>query len=307
MNPFDSATPASPDVWASGVARQIRLILADSADEDEETRQMLIEEVVRHRLSTAPQSEQAALLDALERFFPEDDQSARRTPSESVSTAPPTLQEATSALLQAYLMASEPEQAEAKQRLRLAGIGAADSEVDPDEATRLRLLKRLRLAPEAAIDGRRAVALLAVLLDCQVPQNDVTWGVWARIAPRATRRTPKENFQQLCAEWLTGKGDHAQAIDRYSEEARKSNAALIGAIALFASTFARRLFDRISPQAIITQTELDGSKFFASKEKQLWEKYLETIRNLEPSALEAMANEILHQHASELASSQGRI
>lgn len=292
--------------WAAGVAKRLKIIQSNWAEEDLEVRQDYIRQEVSRSLERVSSSDRPAHLKALQRYFP-----ARETPQTMVvkETAKPlTLDDSCSTFISLLRTADEDQKAMVMKRLEAAGVVVGDREDSSgsdDEMLDLGpdVIRRLRLKPGSQINSARVLKLLVHLLDAVLSIDDLVWNLWMKIAPNSSiKRKHRADLRTQIGAYLTNSPEISFSdVSESMDMSRRVNTSLLGALGPLGRNFAARHSAKFSPAAIEEAVDLEGGGgFLKAKAVQCWQKYVDLASDMDETAVNQLLNEQLSSYAEEL-------
>ena len=292
--------------WAAGVAKRLKVIQSNWAEEELQVRQDYIRQEVSRSLEQISASDRPMHLKALQRYFP-----SRETPQTMVvkeASEPLTLDETCTSFISMLRGADEEAKAMIMKRLEAAGITAvakAEEGSQQDEMLDLGpdVIRRLRLKPGSQINPARVLKLLVHLLDAVLSIDDLVWNLWKKIAPNSSiMRKHRSDLRTQIGYYLTNNpsvsfSDVSESMDM----SRRVNTSLLGALGPLGRNFSARHSAKFSPMAIEEAVELEGGGgFLKAKAVQCWQKYEELSKDMDETAVNQLLNELLSSYAEEL-------
>ena len=290
-------------LWAVGLGARLRMLQASFADDDAAARRDYIAEELEREIREIPASRRKAYLEALAERFP-GWESATVPADELVPEAAPIVDSSPESLvMQLAALAgtlSDADRREMADRLQEAGfaltvtLSAASQETDDIPAE---LQKKLSLDPNQALDRKRAMRLVAVLIDLVVTMDQVAWNVWKNLAPNSRVRRdpgPTGDLRKVAGPFLVGDPEVSTAqVTQLLDKTRQLIAGLLAAVGATGEAFARQYLTRFSPQSIKEAADAEPG-FFIGPEQRCWRKYTQLFNDVSGVTIEnEIANAIV--------------
>ncbi len=282
-------------------ANQLRLIQTDFADESAEVRHGYLAEVIQGALSQIPPEQRDPFLDELRERFPTWDEHrevdrARKEGDEVSPTDQREWQDISFVLERLIELAqplSSPQKQNLIQRLQEEGLSHS-SDVHWPQKTVRRLQNWLQLEPDQPIDPQRVLELLIHLSEFSDSLDQLAWGIWKNISPKA-RLKPNAPLKQTMQQFLVGQSD--VPMSRNIDELRHLIASLISATAQIGRQFSQVHLTRFSPAEIEANVRLEKVGPFESIMTafgvRCWEKYKELANELDDVVIEREIMQII--------------
>jgi hypothetical protein len=279
------------------------MLQASFADDDAAARRDYIAEELEREIREIPASRRKAYLEALAERFP-GWESATVPADELVPEAAPIVDSSPESLvMQLTALAgtlSDADRREMADRLQEAGfaltvtLSAASQETDDIPAE---LQKKLSLDPNQALDRKRAMRLVAVLIDLVVTMDQVAWNVWKNLAPNSRVRRdpgPTGDLRKVAGPFLVGDPEVSTAqVTQLLDKTRQLIAGLLAAVGATGEAFARQYLTRFSPQSIKEAADAEPG-FFIGPEQRCWRKYTQLFNDVSGVTIEnEIANAIV--------------
>jgi hypothetical protein len=291
-------------VWAAGVGTRLRMLQASFADDDAAARRDYLAEEIERNVREIPASRRKAHLEALAERFPEwgnassvEEENVEAEPAPVAGPSPATL---AAQLVELAATLSEDEREDITNQLLSVGLaarvssGAAPQETDevPPE-----LQKKLALDPTQTLDRKRAIRLVAVLIDLVVTMDQVAWNVWKNLAPNSRVRRdpgPTGDLLKLAGPFIIGDPEVSTAqVTQLLDKTRQLIAGLLAAVGATGEAFARQYLTRFSPRSIKEAADAEPG-FFIGPEQKCWRKYTELFNEVSGVTIEnEIANAIV--------------
>jgi len=260
--------------WASGLASRLRLIQANCADDPSSVRQGYITEEIERALKPVSPTRRKNYLDSLVERFPawEGVRSAARS-DVKVGVAPLTPEELVARLVELAPTLSPETRAAFAGQLQAAGFSIKESanvflELPPE------LQKKLGLPPGKPLQLERAVKLLVITTELALALDQLAWALWKQLAPKSVIRKEAE-FHRLAGVYLAGDAEVSTAqLTQPVEKTRRLIAGLLGAVGRAGSSYAKKYFARLSPEAIEDWAKME-KKWNESIEAACWRKFVQ--------------------------------
>ena len=297
--------------WAVGMGTRLRMMQASLADDDAAARRGYLEEEVEREIRGIPDSRRKAYLEALAERFPQGEgagTSVQAAPQTPVEESPEGLVRRLAALARDL---PEDQRYELSSQLRNAGfaieiqtVGAGEREEVPVE-----LQKKLGLDPSQALDRKRAIRLVGVLIDLVVTMDQVGWNVWKSIASDSRVRRdpgPAGDLRKIAGPFLTGDPEVnlAQVTDLLGKT-RQLIAGLMAALGAAGKIFAAEHLTRFAPGAIEEEANKEPG-FFVGPEQKCWRKYKQIFNEINGAVIEQEIAGIIVKYTEGLILGAGR-
>lgn len=291
-------------VWAAGVGTRLRMLQASFADDDATARREYLAEEIERNIREIPASRRKAHLEALSERFPEwGDASAEPDADSGPEPEPAAGPSAATLAAQLVEMASalsEAEREDITNQLLSVGLAARVSSSAPaqeSDEVPVELQKKLALDPNQSLDRKRAIRLVAVLIDLVVTMDQVAWNVWKNLAPNSRVRRdpgPTGDLRKLAGPFITGDPEVSTAqVTQLLDKTRQLIAGLLAAVGATGETFARQYLTRFSPRSIKEAADAEPG-FFIGPEQKCWRKYTELFNDVSGVTIEnEIANAIV--------------
>ncbi len=283
--------PLSDEVqWATNVGSRLRLLQASFADDESAVRRDYLAEEIEREIREIPDSRRKTYLEALAERFPQGESVSIPTPAAApAEMSPESLVAQLSALAPTL---SESQRRELSYRLQDAGFAVAVPVASAGETDEIppELQKKLALDASQTLDRKRALRLVAVLIDLVVTMDQVAWQVWKNLAPNSRVRREggaTGDLRKMAGPYLTGDTEVnyaqvAQLLDR----TRQLVAGLLAAVGATGDAFSKQYLSRFSPQSIKEAAEKDGG-FFVGPEQRCWRKYTQLFSEVTGATIES--------------------
>lgn len=285
-------------LWANALAARLRVLQANFADDDPNTRQDFITQEIEQALKGILPEKRKTLLSALAERFPGAPAAAAPV---SIDNAPATPL-APDALLERLVSVAPSLSAEqrASFALQLQRAGFTIEKADSGFTLAPEALKRIGLEPTASINTERGAKTFGMLIEVLLTLDQLVWTLWKQIAPRSVVRKEAE-FSKLAGEYLTASSDVSSAqVLQSLERTRRMIAGLLGGLGRAGSAYAReraRLFDPNAIQAVAGAEK----KFTESLEFACWRVYVRLCKEYgAEAAIEKGIQEALTKAAENL-------
>lgn len=300
---------------AERTANRIRLLQADLADEDPQTRRAHVADEVREALSKLVPHDQERFLEALEDRFPawEAEGFAARGPATGEVSAPISPTDMAEfndpgfliRQLQKLAGSMTPDRkAAAAQELARAGITTGGAGGVSAEATD-RLRAALELGPGVAVDMERAVQVMATVLEKVVSLDDIAWKNWMQISENRRGRG-RSDLSNLLGRYVSGDTDigGSQVTDEL-ESFRRLVASLMLALSQSGEA-AYKMIRRLHPDEIEGVIRNEKGSLMSSQEFRCWKRYRELAGSLDSAQVEREILRSLSGWVNDLMSRQSR-
>lgn len=300
---------------AERTANRIRLLQADLADVDPETRRAHVADEVREALSKLVPHDQERFLEALEDRFPAWEAEGLSARGASSGASAPTVSPTDMAefndagflirQLQKLAGSMTPDRkAAAAQELARSGIttGGA-SGVSPEAMDRFR--GALELGPGVAVDLERAVNVMATVLEKVVSLDDIAWKNWMQISENRRGRG-RSDLSNLLGRYVSGDKDvgGSQVTDEL-ESFRRLIASLMLALSQSGEA-AYKQMRRLHPDEIEGVIRNEKGSVLVSQDVRCWRKYRELAGSMDSAQVEREVLRSLSGWVNDLMSRQSR-
>jgi hypothetical protein len=284
-------------LWANALAARLKVLQANFADDDANTRQDFITQEIQQALKGTVPDKRKILLNALAERFPAA-QAASSVVVDSAPAAPQTPEALLERLVNLAPTLSAEQRASFAQQLQHAGF--ATEKADPGFTLPPEVLKRIGLEGSASINTERGAKTFGMLIDMVLTLDQLVWTLWKQIAPRSVVRKEAE-FAKLSGEYLSGSAEVSSAqVLQSLERTRRMIAGLLGGLGRAGSAYAReraRLFDPTAIQAVAGAEK----KFTESLEFACWRVYVRLCKEYgAEAAIEKGIQEALTKAAENL-------
>jgi len=301
---------------AERTANRIRLLQADLADEDPETRRAHVTDEVREALSKLVPHDQERFLEALESRFPaweSEGFASGRGPAttEAVASISPTdmaeFNDAGFLIRQLQKLAGSmtpDRKAAAAQELARAGITTGGAGGVSAEATD-RLRAALELGPGTAVDMERAVQVMATVLEKVVSLDEIAWKNWMQISENRRGRG-RSDLSGLLGRYVSGDKDigGSQVTDEL-ESFRRLVASLMLALSQSGEA-AYKQMRRLHPDEIEGVIRNEKGSVLVSQDVRCWRRYRELAGTMDSAQVEREILRSLSGWVNDLMSRQSR-
>ena len=307
-------------LWAVELGGRLRTLQASFADDDGGARRDYLAEEIERAIREVPAGRRKSHLTALSGHFPEGAAESNDVsfdeatlPSAPVEVAAP--QTPASLVAQLTAMAGTLSAAERRalaMQLNDAGFtiaapssgGAEETEEMPAE-----LQKKLALDPSQALDRKRAIRLVAVLIDLVVTLDQVAWQVWKNMAPNSRLRRdpgPVGDLRKIVGPYLVGDEEVSTAqVAQLLDRTRQLIAGLLAAVGATGQAVARQYLTRFSPQAIKEAADAEPG-FFIGPEQKCWRKYTQIFNDVSGVTIENEIANAIVKYTEDLILGSGR-
>lgn len=302
-------------LWAVGLGARLRMLQASFADDDAAARRDYIAEELEREIREIPASRRKAYLEALAERFPGWENATVPADELVPETAPIVDSSPESLVRQLTALAgtlSDADRREMAERLQEAGfaltvtLSAAAQETDDIPAE---LQKKLSLDPNQALDRKRAMRLVAVLIDLVVTMDQVAWNVWKNLAPNSRVRRdpgPSGDLRKVAGPFLVGDPEVSTAqVTQLLDKTRQLIAGLLAAVGATGEAFARQYLTRFSPQSIKEAADAEPG-FFIGPEQRCWRKYTQLFNDVSGVTIENEIANAIVKYTEDLIMGGGR-
>lgn len=264
-------------VWASGVAARLKLLQANFADDQPETRRGYLSEELERSLRNVPPSRREQHLTALGSFFPawSGESPKALATAAPVAPIPQIREESAEELFERWMASASTLSPSAKlqigARLSEAGLIPKAVAAGPLESTP-ELSKVFGFTEAKPPNPDRSVKLLASLAGVFLALDQLVWTLWRQLNPKSIYRKESE-FNRLAGPHLLGDPEiSSEQIRQTVERTRRLIAALLGAVGRGGSNFARKHATDLAPDSIEAVAR-NEKKAWESLEAVSWRKY----------------------------------
>ena len=294
--------------WAAGMGARLRMVQASLADDEAAARVGYLEEEIEREIRTIPDSRRKAYLEALAGRFPQGEGTAGAAASTDaamqtqVEESPEGLVRHLAALARAlpedqrYALSSQLRNAGFAIEVQVQGTG----EVDEIPAE---LQKKLGLDPSQTLDRKRAIRLMAGLIDLVVTMDQVAWNLWRNLAPESrVRRDPGPNgdFRKSAALFVVGDPEvNLAQMTELLGKTRQLIAGVLAALGAAGKIFAAQHLTRFAPGAIEEEANKEPG-FFIGPEQKCWRKYKQIFGEINGAVIEQEIAGIIVEYAEDL-------
>jgi hypothetical protein len=171
------------------------------------------------------------------------------------------------------------------------------------------LQKKLSLDPNQALDRKRAMRLVAVLIDLVVTMDQVAWNVWKNLAPNSRVRRdpgPTGDLRKVAGPFLVGDPEVSTAqVTQLLDKTRQLIAGLLAAVGATGEAFARQYLTRFSPQSIKEAADAEPG-FFIGPEQRCWRKYTQLFNDVSGVTIENEIANAIVKYTEDLIMGGGR-
>jgi hypothetical protein len=304
---------------ARTAAGQLKMVQISFGEESGETRKKYLAEVVSQLVNAALPHERAALLQAVEAYFPVWGEAAPLSaPAAAALPAPPpppppppeTPEQLADRLVAMATLMDEEDREGLRARLSAGRILAAPTPPPSMENTPrptgedAALPKRMREAMQflmremeiEKLDFTRMIKLVLMMTAYVGRTEQLIWSTWRAIAPQSELRRARDLHDDL-RRYLSGDKEIAGVeLNAQVETMQKLIASIVAAVGQAGKQLARQHLARFHPQEIETQANRDGVNPLISQKSKCWDVYVEMARDLEEETIEHAVKEILAQY-----------
>jgi len=298
---------------AERTANRIRLLQADLADEDAQTRRSIVADEIRAALEKIIPQDREKFLEALEERFPAWESEAfgrAQTAAPAASVSATDMAEFNDPGFLIRQLQKLAEQMSPDQRLKAAteleraGISTGGaSGVSPEVMERIRAA--VQVEPEAAIDLDRLVSVMSVMLEKVVSLNDIATKSWKQMSHGARGRT-QSNLARLVGQYVSNNEQVGSLqISEELESFRRLTASLMLALSQTGQA-AYQQMRRLHPEEIEGIIRNEPRSMMQSNEVRCWRKYKELAEAIDPASVEADILRVLAGFVNDWVSKQSR-
>ena len=291
--------------WAVGLGARLRMVQASLSDDDPAARRDYLAEEVEREIREVPESRRKVYLEALASRFPQGESSGARpqaAPAAAVEESPEGLVSQLAALARSL---PEDQRYALSGQLRNAGFaievqvqGSGETDEIPVE-----LQRKLGLDPKQTLDRKRAIRLMAGLIDLVVTMDQVAWNLWRNLAPESrVRRDPGPNgdFRKSAALFVVGDPEvNLAQMNDLLGKTRQLIAGVMAALGAAGKIFAAQHLTRFAPGAIEEEANKEPG-FFIGPEQKCWRKYKQVFGEINGAMIEQQFADIIVQYAEDL-------
>jgi hypothetical protein len=274
-------------------ANRFRLILADFADESEQTRKEYLCEEIERALKTVLPDQRNEFLGKLMARFPVGSFGAKPTPKGPVAPDASVvgldkLKDAEflarSLLAIAPTLSGERKEYVAKS-LHQAGLTPKAQGHYSDESVQ-RLKAALQVGDGQGVDADRLMELSILLANFVCKLEPLVWNIWRTLSPRSSIRQ-SVSMKDIMGRFAFNDPNASQEqIDNELKVLQRLIAAIITAVGRVGGQFAKRYLARFSPSEISALVKVEHGSVFVSHEVKCWRKYLELAGGLNEDSIE---------------------
>jgi hypothetical protein len=300
------AVSAETNRWATELAARLRVVQSSFADDPPEVRERVLNEELGQALRAVSHGKRKECIEALAEYFPVPD-----SVDPLKRTEPPAdlgaVQDDPADLVQrlANSVRSMPPEESSLILKQIQESGLLPLALNgegvqvPEE-----LLERMRkLAPGKALDLRRALRLLDILIEVTANLDQLVWQVWKTIAAKSViqhETGPYADFRKTFAPYLSGDPEvSTEQVKQLINKTRKLVSGLMAAMGSAGEINTHKYLDRLSPSAIRKMAEAD-SGVFESLEKNCWRKYVGAFESLNTGTIEKEIFEAIRKYTEKL-------
>lgn len=262
---------------AERTGNRIRLLQADLAEADAETRRAVIADEIRAALEQVIPQERELFLHAIEERFPAWEAEGM-TPSSAAAPAPSLsatdMAEANDPGWLIRQLQKVAPRMTAEQRLKAAaqlesaGITTGGAAGVSEEALD-RLRASMQLSPEASVDMERLVGLIPAVLEKIANIDDIAWKNWGKLSGNSRQRG-HSNIPRLMGQFVSG--DERVGSLQVSEELERFRR-LVAALIVTLSHSGDAAYEQMQKLHPDNVTRIVGGGLMA--ESKCWRKYCE--------------------------------
>ena len=249
------------------------MLQASFADDDAAARRDYLAEEIERNVREIPASRRKAHLEALAERFPEwgvasgaeEEEVVEPEPAPAAGPSPATL---ASQLVELAATLSEAEREDITNQLLSVGLAARVSSgatTQESDEVRPELQKKLGLDASQALDRKRAIRLVAVLIDLVVTMVS-RLNVWKNLAPNSRVRRdpgPTGDLRKL-AVFITGDPEVSTAqVTQLLDKTRQLIAGLLAAVGATGEAFARQYISPVFHRAASRKPPMPSPDFLS--------------------------------------------
>jgi DNA primase len=295
----------------AATSNRLRLVQVDFADQGPDVRREYLSEEIERALSAVMPDQRQPFLAALMEEFPSWDarvevQLRKDDTTERSLTDARELQDPNFLVARLIDCAAKLGDGERKvlvERLKEAGLASISQGAWPAEAE-ADLMKELRLA-DKHVDPVRTLQMVGMASDFALRLDQLVWGAWRKIAPKATIRQDKP-LQQTLKAFITNSQDVPRGqVASDLEKLRQLIASLISSIGQAGRQFATRHLAKFLPSEIEAVASMEPG-ILISKDVKCWRKYKELADAMTDVGIENEITETIANYAENLMKGLGR-
>ena len=298
--------------WAVGVGARLRMMQASLADDDAGARRDYLAEEIEREIRAIPDSRRKTYLEALADRFPQGEGAAsagalpQTAPQNPVDVSPESLVNQLAALARSlpederYALSSQLRNAGFAVEVQVPGAGETTDEIPVE------LQRRLGLDPKQKLDRKRAIRLMAGLIDLVVTMDQVAWDLWKHLAPESRVQRRSGDFRKGAALFVVGDPEvNLSQMTDLLGKTRQLIAGLMAALGTAGKIFATQHLTRFSPAGIQEEANKEPG-FFIGPEQKCWRKYKEVFGEINGAVIEQEIAAIIAKYTEELILGAGR-
>jgi hypothetical protein len=294
-------------------ANRLRLIRADFADENDQTRRdYLCEELEKALAAVLPDQRDEFLKRLLERFPSGGfavQPGAEEQEAEGTSTAGESklrnVEFVIQSLLEIIPALTEEQKIIIDKSLQEAGIRPAtghDASVDLSQE----LKAKLQISGELSANHRDLAKLTALLIEFVLKLEPLVWNTWRALSPRSSVR-PQGSLAKKFGQFLCRDAEvSSDLVDEDLKVLQRLIAALITAVSRAGGQFAKHHLAKFSPSEIAALVRMEPGGVFVSQEVKCWRKYVELAERLDEDAIDVEIKKAIVDYVESLAKGMGR-
>ncbi|MHC4070603.1 MAG: hypothetical protein ACYTGS_01000 [Planctomycetota bacterium] len=294
-------------------ANRLRLIRADFADENDQTRRDYVSEEIEKALATILPSERDEFLRRLLERFPtggfamqpgaeeEEIEGASAASESRFRNADFVIQN----LFEIIPTLNEEQKVIIDKGLQEAGLSSGarqDDSIDLGQELKV----KLQIGDEPGLSAKELTELTAMLVEFVLKLEPLVWNTWRALSPRSTIRPQgslaKKIGQFLCKDTEVSDG----LVDEDLKVLQRLIAALTTAVSRAGGQFAKRHLAKFSPVEIAALVRMEPGGVFVSHDVKCWRKYVELAETLNEDAIDMEIKKAIVDYVESLAKGVGR-
>jgi hypothetical protein len=294
-------------------ANRLRLIQADFADENKQTRRdYLCEEIEKVLASIVPAERNEFLRRLLERFPTGSfvaQPAERKSENEGGSMIGESRIRNVDFLIQNLLeiipTLTEEQKVIIDKSLQEAGLRTEVKNRDSIDLNQ-ELRAKLEIRGERSLDAKELAELSAMLVEFVLKLEPVVWNTWRALSPRSAIR-PQGALGKKIGQFLCKDAEASGSpVDDDLKVLQRLIAAMTTAVSRAGGQFAKRHLAKFSPSEIAALVKMEPGSVFVSHEVKCWRKYVELAETLNEDAIDMEIRKAIVDYVESLAKGMGR-
>jgi len=285
-------------------ANRLRMIQADFADENAQTRAEYLREEIERALQVILPEKRRDFLEELMTRFPAGDfviQPIKEQEAKGGSAIDEGTPGDPDFLVRRLL---EIGRVLSNDRKELIGKRLQEGGFIPQ-------VQQLKTMPQvgdgAGLDAARLIKLVDMLTDFVSNLDSLVSGTWHKLSPRSNIRLPK-GLKDSMQQFICNDPDVSQErLEDELKSLRQLTAAIITAVSQIGGQFAKRHLAKLSPSEISALVQMERGSVLVSKEVKCWRKYLELADTLSEDSFETEVRKAIVDYVESLMKGAGRL